>query len=113
MVEIEFRGVHYQRCPNCTSAWLDPGAMRAIWARMEPERPLRFTERPPDAADRLCPDCNRAMMPVFLPYHVPVEWCELHGVWLDPEELGVTLAAAYIDEERWWRDFGALARTFT
>jgi Zn-finger nucleic acid-binding protein len=113
MGTTDFRGVRYERCPQCASVWIQLAALRALWVAMEPERPLHFADRPPDGRDRLCPDCNRSMAPAFLPHRVPVEWCDAHGVWLDPEELGVTLAAAYLDEERWWRELGGVVRSFT
>jgi hypothetical protein len=44
--------------------------------------------------------CSEPMVPVRV-LAVPLDWCQDHGVWFDPEELATTLAAAAMPLEDW------------
>ena len=113
MVPSEHLGVRYARCERCASVWIHPHALDMLWQKMQPERALRFTDRPTGTRQLDCPSCARPMATTYLPFNVPVDWCEGHGVWFDTDDLGPTLAAAYLGEDQWWREFGELSRRFT
>jgi Zn-finger nucleic acid-binding protein len=113
MTASAHQGVSHERCPRCASVWIHPHALNVLWQKMQPERALHFTPRTAAGRSLECPSCARPMAPAYLPFAVPIDWCQAHGVWFDTDELGPTLAAAYLDEELWWREFGKLVRSFT
>jgi Zn-finger nucleic acid-binding protein len=95
----------FARCPSCQSALVDHVTFAAMWAEMAPGRlPPRYEPRKFGHAPRHCPSCSEPMVPVRV-LAVPLDWCQEHGVWFDPEELATTLAAAAMPLEAWLLTF--------
>jgi Zn-finger nucleic acid-binding protein len=91
----------FARCPRCLSALVGHDTFAAMWAEMAPGRqPPSYVPRRFGHAPRHCPSCREQMVPVRV-LEVPLDWCEDHGVWFDPEELATTLAAAAMPLEDW------------
>ena len=108
----DLEGVGYARCGSCDSVWISVEGLRLLVERMGAAAPLALEARKGELF-RPCPECNASMAHATLAPAIPVDWCEAHGVWFDPAELGVALAAAYTDEKEWWRQFGKLVKGFT
>jgi Zn-finger nucleic acid-binding protein len=100
----------YEKCVSCGGVWMEHGALQGMWAFMRPINPLVFHPRTTGRKERMCLRCDKPMERVSLGHGVPVDRCATHGIWFDPEELAVSLAAAALNDEQWHEQFTETVR---
>ncbi len=97
----------FDRCKQCGGIWLDWATLVSMWTQMSPYagQPELTPRRPGvGARERSCPSCQNMMERLSL-REVPLDRCQAHGVWFDRGELEVSLAAALMGQEEWFRAF--------
>jgi Zn-finger nucleic acid-binding protein len=84
---IEISGLEIDCCCKCKSFWFDSGELKDFTGLEEDVPASNLTSR---ASKYSCPICKKKMTEfVFLQSHnLLVDCCELHGVYLEQNELG-------------------------
>lgn len=96
---LDGSGAGAWRCPSCAGAFVSDAALRARLEAMagRPVGPLGGGSH--DGPARRCPHCAAVMRRSRLAT-VPIDRCDDHGFWFDPDELAQVLAAAGDDGVR-------------
>ncbi len=95
----------YQSCQQCHGSLVDHRTLQEMWAELAPAgKQMEVRRRLGLARHRSCPLCDAQMAFTWV-VAVPVDSCELHGIWFDTEELETALAAAALPLEQWIMQF--------
>ncbi len=83
-------------CPQCRGLWVSMEALGTMAKAMQQApMPLAFDFEPDPRQPLPCPMCNEAMATWKL-FTVPLDRCDKHGVWFDPDELAQVLLAVWV-----------------
>jgi hypothetical protein len=104
--EVRAFGHRYQQCVGCGSALVSRATWSRMWSDIAPHRPPAQPTARSDGRARGCAVCGEPMIRLTL-LHVPVDECQLHGLWFDRAELATALAGAALPPDEWLRLFVA------
>ena len=84
---MEFKDVEVDYCASCGGCWLDQGEWGLIVGGSL-DFPARFDFAQGRKGRRPCPHCRKRMtVGAFPGTSVELDFCALHGLWLDKGEL--------------------------